>query len=333
MTSASLQRRQFITLLGGAAAAWPLAAGAQQQAMPVVGFLNGGSAWASASNLTAFVRGLNEGGFFEGRNVLIDYRWAEGHYDRLPILAADLVRRRVTVIAAIGGPPQASAAKAATTTIPIVFQVGADPVELGLVASLNRPGGNLTGVTSLNLELGPKRLEALRELLPNASSIALLVNRTNPTNAESEERGLRSAARTLGIELHVLHASTERDLDGVFATLTQQRAGGLVIGPDPFIQSRIEQIVELAIRHNVPAISPFRDFAAAGGLMSYGSKLPESWRLAGNYTGRILKGEKAADLPVQQATHIELIINMKTAKALGLTFPITLLGRADEVIE
>jgi putative ABC transport system substrate-binding protein len=250
----------------------------------------------------------------------------------LPTLAADLVRRRVTVIAATGGVPAVLAAKAATTTIPIVFIVGLDPVELGLVASLARPGGNLTGASSLNVELGPKRLEVLHESIPTATIIALLVNPTNP-NSETQAKDMQAAARTLGVQLQVLHASTERDFDKVFATLPQLRAGALVIGTDGLFISRPEQLAALALRHAVPAISQFREFAAAGGLMSYGGSLIDSYRLTGVYTGRILKGEKPVDLPVQQATRVELIINMKTAKALGLTFPITLLGRADEVIE
>jgi putative ABC transport system substrate-binding protein len=265
--------------------------------------------------------------------VLIEYRWAEGHYDRLPTLAADLVRRRVTVIAAIGGPPQALAAKATNTTIPIVFQFGADPVEMGLVASLNRPGGTLTGVTSLNLEVGPKRLQLMHELLPTATSMALLVNPANATNAEAEVKVLQATARALGLKLNVLHASTDRDLDAIFATLVEQRVGGLVIGPDSFLQSRTEQIVALATYHAVPTVTPYREFALAGGLVSYGGNLAESWRQAGIYTGRVLKGERPADLPVQQVTRIDFVINLKTAKALGLTVPLTLQATADEVIE
>jgi putative ABC transport system substrate-binding protein len=327
-----MRRREFIPLLGGAAASWPLMARAQQPAMPVIGFLSVGSADLSADRMRAFHQGLSEAGFVAGRNVAIEYRWAEGENDRLPTLAADLVRRRVTVIAATGGVPAVLAAKAATTTIPIVFIVGLDPVELGLVASLARPGGNLTGASSLNVELGPKRLEVLHESIPTATIIALLVNPTNP-NSETQAKDMQAAARTLGVQLQVLHASTERDFDKVFATLPQLRAGALVIGTDGLFISRPEQLAALALRHAVPAISQFREFAAAGGLMSYGGSLIDSYRLTGVYTGRILKGEKPVDLPVQQATRVELIINMKTAKALGLTFPITLLGRADEVIE
>jgi putative ABC transport system substrate-binding protein len=328
-----MRRREFITLLGGAAVVWPLAARAQQPAMPVIGYLGSESPDLFADILRAFRQGLNETGFVEGRNVAIEFRWAEGHNDRLPALAADLVRRQVTVIAAPGSTPAALAAKAATTTIPIVFQLGTDPVATGLVASLSRPGGNLTGVTSLNVEVGPKRVELLHELVPTATSIALLVNPTNPALAVALSRGVQVAARTLGLQLYVLNASTEHDLDGAFARLIQLRAGGLVIGTDIFFTSRIEQLAALALRHAMPAIYQYREYAAAGGLMSYGGNHADLARRAGVYTGRILKGEKPADLPIQQVTKVEMIINLKTAKALGITVPLVLLGRADEVIE
>jgi putative tryptophan/tyrosine transport system substrate-binding protein len=329
----TIGRRKFIAVLGGAAATWPLAAHAQQPAMPVVGFLgSAGTAQAFAARLAVFRQGLQESGFREGQNVAIEYRWAEDQVDRLPALAADLVRRRVSVIAAASG-PAARAAKAATATIPIVFQLGNDPVAVGLVASLNRPGGNITGVTTLSVELGPKRLELLHEVAPAATIMAVLVNPNNVTAFETQSRDLQAAAVSLGLQLHVLHASVERDLDPVFASLVQLRAGGLAIGGDAFLNSQSEQLAALAIRHAVPAIHQPREFAAAGGLMSYGGSPTESYRLAGVYAGRILKGEKPADLPVQQVTKVELVINVKTAKALGLSVPLALLTRADEVIE
>ncbi len=325
-----MRRREFITLIGGAAAAWPLAARAQQPTMPVVGFLNTRAPGEDTHLLAAFRQGLSETGYVEGKTVAIEYRWAEGHNDRLPALAADLVRRRVTVIAANS---QATiAARAATTTIPIVFITGADPVQVGFVASLNRPGGNLTGVASLDTELGRKRLQLLHELLPKAGTIAALVNPTFP-GSDIQARDLQAAASTLGLKLHILHASTERDINTAFATLARLQASGLVIGNDPFFTSWSEQLAALALRHAVPAIYEFRAFVAAGGLMSYGPRIADLYRLVGVYTGRILKGEKPADLPVQQSTSVELIINLKTAKALGLTVPLPLLGRAEEVIE
>jgi putative tryptophan/tyrosine transport system substrate-binding protein len=282
--------------------------------------------------LSAFLKGLGETGYVEGHNVAIEYRWGEGRSDRLPALAADLIHNQVAVIAATST-PAALAAKAANTTIPIVFETGSDPVRIGLVASLARPGGNVTGVTQTNVEITPKRLELLHELLPAASVMALLVNPTDPTQAETTTRDVQGAARTLGLELHVLNASSERDFDGVFAKLIELRAGGLVIGGDPFFTSRIEQLAAMAVHHAVPVIYQWREFAVAGGLLSYGSDITDAYRLAGNYTGRILKGDKPADLPVQQATKVELIVNLKTAKALGLTVPTALLVRADEVIE
>ena len=327
-----LRRREFITLLGGAAAACPLAVRAQQPAMPVVGFLSNASPNVYALRLGAFRQGLKEAGYVERQNVEIEYRSAESENSRLPALAAEMVHRQVAVIVAAGGSPSAVAAKEATATIPIVFGVAVDPVEVGLVASLTRPGGNLTGVANLNVEVGPKRLELLHELLPTATIIAVLENPTSPT-AEPFSRALQPAARALGLQLHILYASTDRDFDRVFATLVQLRADALVISPDTFFNTRSEQLAALALQHAVPAIYQYRPFVAGGGLMSYGSDQTEYYRLVGIYTGKILKGEKPADLPVVQSTKVELIINLKTAKALGLTVPLPLLGRADEVIE
>ena len=325
-----MKRREFITLLGGATAL-PLAARAQQSGMPVIGFLGGTSPEVYADLLRAFRQGLKEAGHVEGQTAKIEYLWAEGRNDRLPALAAQLVRRQVAVIVAAGGTPSALAAKAATATIPIVFGVAVDPVGLGVVASLNRPGGNLTGVTNLNVEVGPKRLELLRELLPSATLIAVLVNPNNPILDEPFVRELQVAARTLGFKLHVLYASTDRDFDRVFVTAAQLHAGALVIGADPLFTSRIEELAALALRHALPAVYQFREFAVAGGLVSYGTSLTDGFRLAGIYTGRILKGDRPGELPVQQATKVELILNLKTAKTLGLEVPLS--AAADEVIE
>ena len=327
-----MRRREFITLLGGAAAAWPLAARAQQSALPVIGYLDSRAPGDAPQLLAAFRQGVKETGFVEGQNVTIEYRFAGNHNERLPELAADLVHRQVTVIAA-PPTPAALAAKAATTTIPIVFATAGDPVQLGLVASLNRPGGNMTGVSILAVEVAPKRLELLHELVPAARVMALLVNPANPGLAETNSNSVLSAANTLGLELHVLEANTEHDFDGVFAKLTQLRAAGLVIGGDPFFTARQEQLAALAVHHAMPAVYENREFAAAGGLMSYGGSIADAFRLVGIYTGRILKGEKPAELPVQREAKVELYINLKSAKALGITIPIPVLGRADEVIE
>ena len=328
-----MKRRDFIALIGGAAVGLPFVARAQQGAMPVVGFLNAAVARDYARLSAAFLKGLGEAGYVDGRNVAIEYRWGEGQNDRLPALAADLVQRRVAVIAATTT-PAALAAKAATSTIPVVFETAADPVKLGLVASLNRPGGNVTGVTQINLELAPKRLECLHELLPEARVMALLVNPSNPVVAEAAASQMQAAARTLGLELHVLNASTESDFEAVFAKIGLLRASGLVISAgDPFFVSRRGQLAALAARHAVPAVAADREFVTAGGLISYGADLVDAYHLTGGYVGRILKGEKPANLPVQQATKIELRINLKAAKALGVTFPLALLARADEVIE
>jgi putative tryptophan/tyrosine transport system substrate-binding protein len=323
-----VKRREFILALGGAAA-WPLAARAQQPAMPVIGYLSPGSLDSDAFRLSAFRRGLNETGYVEGQNVAIEYRGAQGQYDRLSALAADLVRRKVTVICA-PFTPSVFVAKAATTTIPIVFTTGVDPVASGLVASLKRPGGNVTGITLLNVEVMAKRLELLRELVPTVAIIALLVNPASDLT-ESETRAAGDAAQKLGLKLNVLNATNESEIDVAFANLARQRP--LVISTDSFFTNRPDQLVALAARHGVPVIYAYREFVSAGGLLSYGTNVTDSHRQAGVYAGRILKGEKPADLPVQQVTRVELAINMKTAKALGLTVPLPLLGRADEVIE
>jgi putative tryptophan/tyrosine transport system substrate-binding protein len=324
-------RREFITLLGGAAVAWPHAARAQQPAMPVIGFLNSASPGAYAINVAAFRQGLKEAGYIDGQNVTIEYLWAEGQYDRLPAMAVELVRRQVTVIAATST-PAALVAQKSTMNIPIVFTTSSDPVHLGLVASLNRPGGNVTGVTQLNVEVAPKRVELMHELVPTATTIALLVNPTNP-NVETVTRDLQAAVQNRRLRSHVLHASNEHEIDSAFATLDRLRVDGVVIGSDVFFNTRTEQLAALAFHRAVPAIYHNREFTSAGGLMSYAGSIRDSYRHAGVYTGRILKGEKPADLPVQQSTKVELIINLKTAKALGITVPLSLLGRADEVIE
>src|SRR5882757_11250191 len=327
-----MRRREFITLAGVAVTAWPILARAQQPAMPVIGFLHSGSLELFAARVAAFHQGLNDTGFVEGRNVAIEYRWAQGQYDRLPALAADLVHRRVAVIAATGGIPSALAAKAATSTIPIVFVAGSDPIKFGVVTSLSRPDSNITGLTAFTSELVPKRLELLHQVVQKAATVALLVN---PTNAVTEivQRDVQEAARTLGLQLNVVHASVEPDLDKVFATLGQLRAGALVIGTDTFFDGQSERLAALAVHHALPTIYQTREFAAAGGLMSYGGSLPDAYRKAGVYVGRVLKGEKPADLPVMQSTKVELIINLKTAKALGIEIPAALLATADEVIE
>ena len=327
-----MRRRNFIKGIVGSAAAWPLAARAQQPAMPVVGFLHSSSPSGYASRVAAFRQGVNEAEYIEGRNVTIEYRWAEGRNDRLPELAADLVRRKVTVIAATTT-PAALAAQAATATIPIVFVTAGDPVKLGLVASLNRPGGNLTGVATLSVEVAPKRLEALHEIIPTATTFALLINSSSPALAESTTRDVRASARTLGVQLHVVSATTDNEIDDAFASLAKQRAGGLVIGSDTFFTSRSERLASLALRYALPAVYEWREFAVAGGLISYGTDSRDAYRLAGIYTARVLKGEKPADLPMQQATKVELYINLKTAKTLGITIPLLLSGRADELIE
>jgi putative ABC transport system substrate-binding protein len=328
-----MRRRDFIKVVTGSAMTWPLAARAQQPAMPVVGFLNPESPETRRDFVAAFHQGLAESGYVEGRNVTIEYRWAEGRNDRLPVMAADLVQRRVTVIVAIDGTAVALAAKAATPTVPIVFLVGADPVELGLVASLSRPGGNMTGVGALAVGTVAKRLQLLHELVPAAAEIAFLRNPTNPYFSALETKELRVAADALGVRLLLLNASNLHEIEAAFANLVAQRADALLLGTDPFFIATRDHLVALANLHAVPAIYPFREDAAAGGLVSYGANLRDAFRLVGGYTGRILSGKNPADLPVQQVTTLEMVINIKTAKALGLSIPLPLLGRADEVIE
>jgi putative tryptophan/tyrosine transport system substrate-binding protein len=328
-----MRRRDFVKGIVGSAAAWPLTAHAQQPAMPVIGFLDTGSSKNDPELMPAFFRGLAENGWVEGRNVTIEYRHSEGDESVLPAMAEDLVRRNVAVMTTVGGPPATLAAKAAAPSIPIAFLVGADPVSLGIVASLNHPGGNLTGITTLNVEVAPKRLEVLRELLPRAKTFALLVNPTNVVNTPATVRDLQAAAEKTGLALRVLHASSGDEVDKAFTALDTDRSDGLVIGTDGFLISRSEQLASLALRYRIPSIFQYRAFSAAGGLMSYGSSFTDTYYQLGLYTGRLLKGEKPADLPVQQSTKVELIINLKTAKALGITVPPTLSGRADEVIE
>jgi putative tryptophan/tyrosine transport system substrate-binding protein len=323
-----MRRREFITLLGGAASSWPLAVRAQ--AMPVIGFLNVASPAGYANYVAAFLGGLKEGGYVEGQNVTIEYRWAEGHYDRLPEMA-DLVRRQVSVI--VANTPANLAAKKATDTIPVVFTTASDPVQIGLVSSFNRPGGNVTGVSQINVALGPKRLELAHELMPAAIGVALLVNPTDPARAEMLSTEVQAAADHLGIQLHILRAGTDPEIETAFAGFAQLKAGVLVIGGDAFFNSRSTLLAELSSRYGVPAIYEYSEFTNAGGLMSYSGSINESYRWAGIYTGRILKGAKPADLPVQRSTTVELIVNLKTAKALGITVPLSLLGRADQVIE
>jgi putative ABC transport system substrate-binding protein len=328
----NIARRKFLSALGGAVAGWPLAARAQQPAVPVIGFLHSATASGYTPMTAAFSKSLSEAGYFLDRNIMIEYRWADGHLDRLPDLAADLVRREVSVMFTGGGSDACLVAKAATSKIPIVFANGTDPVEAGLVASFDRPGGNVTGISFLVDTLGPKELETLHEVVPKAANIAVLLNPKLST-ASSQLKDMQEAARALSRQISVFHASTAGDIDTIFASLVLQQVGGLVIGANSLLFSRRDQIVSLATRYSVPTVYPWREAAAAGGLVSYGASVTDAYRLAGVYTARVLKGEKPANLPVQQSTKTELVINLKTAKNLGLTFPLPLLGRADEVIE
>ncbi|SRR6266487_3476085 len=327
-----MKRRDFTTLLAGAAASWPLMARAQRQSIPIIGFLSTRSPDEAANLTTAFRQGLKEIGIVEGKNVAIDFRWANLQYDRLPALAADLVRNRVTIIAAVGGIHSGLAAKAATSTIPVVFVSAGDPVGFGLVSSLGRPGGNITGISMVTVELAPKRLELLHESVPRSGAIAMLVNPTSPYLGP-ETKDVQAAAHVLGREVRVVSARAERDIDAAFATVVQQRAAAVLVSGDPFFDSQRDHLVALAARHAVPAIYQWREFATIGGLMSYGSSITDAYRQAGAYIGRILKGAKPADLPVIQPTKYELVINLKTAKVLGLTIPPSVMGRADEIIQ
>src|SRR6476469_3108177 len=326
-----MKRRDFIKLVVGSGAAWPLTSRAQQTAVPVIGFLNSGSPDTFAPTVSAFLQGLKEAGYVDGQNVVIEYRWANGQYDRLTALADDLVRSRVSVIAATSTPANL-VAKAATTTIPIVFTTGGDPVQLGLVTSLGRPGGNVTGVTQMTGEVAPKRVELAHEMVPQATVFGMLINPKNPM-AAFVERDSQAAALKLGIRLNVLHVSSDAELEEAFASFRQSGAGALVIGTDAFFNNRLEQLATLALRNSVPAVYEYHQFVAAGGLASYGGSIMDSYRLAGGYVGRVLKGEKPADLPVQQASKIELLLNLKTAKALGITVLQSIQNRADEIIE